>query len=339
MPGSWTPVEGMLEVGNLHTATLLPDGRVLVAGGVIDGADSSAVSGAAQLYDPTDGSWTATGNLREGRAGHTATLLLDGSVLVAGGFAMNGSPTAAELYDPQTGRWTTTGNMIEARSEHTATLLRDGTVLVAGTLASAELYDPVGRTWTATGAVVEARLRPTATLLPNGTVLVAGGEISCGFECHSPLASAELYDPQTGSWTATGNMIEARSYHTATLLPNGTVLVAAGCCGLGYLEPLSTAELFAPDNGMWTAAPGMIEAHRLGQKATLLHDGSVLVVVPAQLYDPGRATWSATGNPVGRCGGETATLLADGRVLVLAGSSSCSGGLASAELYNPALTP
>lgn len=327
----------MLEVGTSHTATLLRDGRVLLVGGVISGADRSAVSGAAQLYDPTDGSWTATGSLHEGRAGHTATLLLDGSVLVAGGYAMNDSPTSAELYDPQTGGWTTTGNMIEARSEHTATLLRDGTVLVAGSLASAELYDPVSRTWTATGAMVDARFRPTATLLPNGTVLVAGGEISCGFECHSPLASAELYDPETGRWTATGNMIEARSYHTATLLHDGTVLVARGCCGIGYLEPLATAELFAPDNGMWTAAGGMIEAHFLGQTATLLHDCSVLVVGPAQLYDPGTATWSATGNPV--AGGETATLLADGRVLVVASRGSSSSGLASAELYNPAPTP
>src|SRR3990170_3901957 len=110
--------------------------------------------------------WTATGNMDGVRSGHTATLLPDGKVLVAGGVGSSGELASAELYDPRSGTWVPTGNMIETRFTHTATLLRDGTVLVAGgfsggdsgsTLASAELYDPSSGSWTATGNMVAAR--------------------------------------------------------------------------------------------------------------------------------------------------------------------------------------
>jgi len=153
-------------------------------------------------------SWTATRSMIEARAEHTATLLRDGRVLMAGGYL-----ASAELYDPTSGTWTATGGMINGRSAHTATLLRDGRVLVAGgysdvgggRLASAELYDPTSGSWTTTGSMGDGRAVHTATLLRDGRVLVAGG--CC------PLASAELYDPGSGSWTATGNMIEARWVH------------------------------------------------------------------------------------------------------------------------------
>jgi hypothetical protein len=168
-------------------------------------------------------------------------------------------------------------------------------------------------------------------------VLVAGGEVTCGFECHSPLSSAELYDPSTGSWTATGDMIEAHTFHTAALLPDGKVLVAGGCCGSGYLEPIASAELFDPKEGTWTATGEMIEAG--GTTATLLPDGRVLVAgtgggqISAELYDPGSGTWTATGNMAEAPAGETATLMADGKVLLVAGSNG--GHSASAQMYDP----
>jgi len=196
--------------------------------------------------------WTATGNMIEPRTGHTATLLADGRVLVAGG---GGSVTlaTAELYDPGTGSWTATGSMSGGRILHTATLLPDGKVLVAGgadsigetsvnALASAELYDPSTGSWTATGNMTQPRARHTATLLPDGKVLVVGGSGS-GSGTDS-LISAELYDPSTGSWTATGNLNEARTYHTATLLPDGKVLVAGGHGSSGPL--MASAELYDP---------------------------------------------------------------------------------------------
>ena len=134
------------------------------------------------------------------RHAHTATLLPNGKVLVAGGQGSSGFVSSAELYDPATGTWTVTGALGNARMGHTATLLANGKVLVAGGggggyLASAELYDPAAGTWTATGALSTARDYHTATLLPNGKVLVAGG-----YNSTSPyyLSSVELYDPADG---------------------------------------------------------------------------------------------------------------------------------------------
>src|SRR5947209_6685592 len=198
------------------------------------------------------GSWSVTGSLNTARYLHTVTLLPNGMVLVAGGHdSMTHVLASAELYDPVSGSWTFTGNLNTARTVKNATLLTNGMVLVAagstnsGILASAELYDPVSGSWTLTGSLNNGRSANTATLLPDGKVLVAAGD-DITFPS-PPIASAELYDPESGTWTFTGSLNTARDLHSATLLTNGMVLVAAGADISG--NPAASAELYNPATG------------------------------------------------------------------------------------------
>jgi hypothetical protein len=333
---------------------LVIGGAVLVGFGIVKlpvtvdasaSPSSSAHESAAASSSPVvqlPASWTTI----EAAAGQTATQLLDGRLLLAGG---GNDLVSAELYDPASGTWTITGSMINARSAFTATLLPDGQVLVAGGstgpvgdtpppgLASAELYDPGTGRWTSTGSMGEAHCSPTATLLGTGKVLVAGGTNCSNYE---PLASAELYDPGTATWSAAGGMTEARSGHTASLLLDGKVLVA------GSGTNLASAELYDPISDSWTATGAMLEG-RINHTATLLLDGRVLVAgsmngtgssASAELYDPNTGQWTATGTMQQGRIYHTATLLPGGKVLVAGGTDSVIDGgqaSASAELYDP----
>src|ERR1035441_8109093 len=315
-----------------HTATLLTNGMVLIAGGyTINPYNNTVLSLDTDLYDPASDTWGLPGNLNDYHDGHTATLLTNGQVLVAGG-----GVSSAELYNPVTGVWTYTGSLGVALTGHTATLLTNGKVLVAG---DGELYDPVTGVWTHTGSPVTPRYYHTATLLPNGKVLVAGGSRK-----DVTLASAELYDPATGHWTVTGNLGTARERHTATLLVSGQVLVAGGFNYNGSNDvTLASAELYDPATGHWTAT-GSLGAARYGHTATLLTNGKVLVVGGngsvsfAELYDPTTGTWSPTGSLGGTIYDHTATLLANGQVLVAGGFYQWDGGVnmvVGGELYDP----
>jgi hypothetical protein len=204
------------------------------------------------------------------RSRHTATLLADGRVLVAGGWL---NSNTAEVYDPSANSWTLTGNMSASREMHSATLLSNGKVLVVGgnyDRGSSEIYDPATNNWSPTSTSMSVgRRSPTATLLYDGRVLVAGGDD--GFD---PVKDpgAEIYDPTADTWSPAGNLLTARSNHAATLLPNGTVLIAGGWGDGSYAY---SGELFDTSQPTtWTHA-GIHSGQRYLPLAMLLSNGRV----------------------------------------------------------------
>ena len=254
---SFAPASSMTTVRESHTATLFRNGKVLLAGG----NDGNTVLASAELFDPQTGSFTPSGSMTVPRSFHTATLLKNGKVLMVGGQdAKNTILASAELFDPGTGRFTPTGRMNTAREFHTATLLEDGTVLIAGgdsgneALATAELFDPETLTFAPTGNMQQARELHTATLRNDGTVLLVGGDAlisGVDGEKHAGLveestATAEVFDPSNGNFLPAGEMSNPRAKHTATLLPDGTVIVIGGVLLGDFAGPffLSSAELF-----------------------------------------------------------------------------------------------
>ncbi len=256
--GTFSPTGSMATARENHTATLLKDGRVLIAGGN-DVGDHATLT--AELYDPKTGTFSATGSMWIARGYHTATLLSDGRVLVAGGDPANNNfnfvLSTAEIYDPGTGTFSPTGSMVTPRAFHAAVLLTDGRVLITGglgnaaELATAELYDPKAGTFKETGPMTVTRQYQPATLLDDGRVLIAGG--GGDYTNRAFTASAELYDPKTGTFSPTGSMAAARTWFPANLLADGRVLVSGG---YGVLAPLAAAELYDPKTGTFSTAGG-----------------------------------------------------------------------------------
>jgi IPT/TIG domain-containing protein/Kelch motif protein len=353
-PSGSSPAGNLTEARLAHTATLLPSGHVLVAGGGQgpDLVDGFFVVSGAEVYDPATASFSSGGT--SARDSHTATLLESGQVLLAGG---EGSPcppcnttATAELYDPSTGRFQPTGSMSVERESQSATQLKDGRVLIVGgvrsldggfhweALQTAEIYDPGAGTFSRTGNMNEPRYFHAATLLADGKVLVTGGV------GNNSLASAEVYDPATGSFTPTGTMMLQRHWHSATLLPDGKVLVSGGLRE-------TTAEIYDPVSGLFTPAGSMSTSRSL-HSATLLLSGTVLIAggvtcfgVPlacaatatVEVYDPTKGSFTRTADLAQARFWHTATLLPDGRVLLVGGADSSDGihttPLGSAEIY------
>ncbi|MEQ1526199.1 MAG: kelch repeat-containing protein [Gallionella sp.] len=230
---TWVAAPSSPTFHNRHTATLLPDGTVLVAGGGSGGLGSVD----AEIYTPsnTGGSWASVGSMIKIRGGHNATVLQNGMVLMTGETTtLTNNPEQSELYNPVSKTFNVPQSTGIIRSGARATMLSDGRVLLAGgqdmtgPVAGVEIYNPTTNSWTISGGTRTTALSgSTFTLLPSGKVLAAGGTQGAG-GCMCGLNTAELFDPVTGTWTATGNMVVGRSGAAATLLPNGKVLFTGG---------------------------------------------------------------------------------------------------------------
>lgn len=344
-PRSITAVGQMQHRRSVHTATLLPNGRVLMVGG----KDDNGPQAMAELYDPDSGKFRMAGALSVARFHHTATLLADGRVLIAGGATAGGenmSPTtaAAELYDPATGTFQRTGDLTQSRSGHTATLLPQGKVLIVGgstnggststllTLDSVEIYDVASGKFTRISPLTDAREGHTATLLQNGQVLIAGGmKIGGG----SPK-EALLFDPRSNKFKTAAAMTSERAYHSTTLLQDGRVLLIGGVDNWSSLLP--SAEFYNPANNTFTAFKDLIPA-RKKHTATLLQNGTVFVygfTEGAQLFVPEKGSFETLDATLDyyTTVGHTATLLNNGQVLI-AGGDNMVVVFSEAGVYTP----
>ncbi|MGF6597258.1 N-acetylneuraminic acid mutarotase [Paraburkholderia sp. GAS448] len=333
--GTWTPGDSLNTPRVTHTASLRPDGTVLVAAGfgsarVLSSVESRTVAGI----------WLNAQSMATSRFLHTSTTLQDGRVLVVGGAGSNGSAlNTVEIFDTQ---WSAAAPTTTAHQSHTATLLNDGRVLIAGGFdtsgkptAVAEAYNPGTDAWTPVASMNTARADHTATLLADGRVLVSGGENSVG-----KLASAEVYDPTANTWTPAPDMSLARAFHTASLLADGSVLVAGGGVGDAGLAT-NEVELFNPQTLSWQPMPPMT-TRRDSHTATVLPNGQVVVaggsgvntapLASVEIFDPASGQWLAAASMANSRAAHTATLLPDGRLLVVGGKGA--SYLASSELFN-----
>jgi len=288
--GQWIAAASANAVGNSIRLFPLANGRILGVGGTSPGTDRGISQ--TELYDPLTDTWQYTGDLQNGTKahGHSAVKLGDGRVLMAGSrlYPSCSSSTVAQIYDPTTGAWAATGSMNIARQwsySNGLVLLDNGKVLAVGGervvqcepgafLSQTELFDPTTGQWNYTGEMSVARYGPAIAKLLDGRILVCGGRSGDQANAVS-LNSCEIYDPAQETWSTTASMMQAASDRSATVLPDGRVLVAGGETN-GFGPWFSTAELYDPATEQWQAIDSMHVA-RSRQGAILLRDSRVMV--------------------------------------------------------------
>jgi hypothetical protein len=309
-----------------HSATLLADGRVLLAGGCgLDGCEHG-ISGDAIFFEPSSRTFAAAGHLEVPRVGHRAVSLRDGSVLLIGGWTDDGATASVERYDAASGTFQAHGSLLQGRDGFTATALPDGTVLVAGgyrgpmqRLASAEIYDPRIRKSIAVGAMSTPRMSHTATLLSDGRVLLAGGSTSR----NELLRSIEVYDPATRRFSAAGQLRTARHKHAAIRVRDDVLFI--GGAGVDeYREQFADTELWRAGHESTIAGPSMRDGrYKFGDSVIALRDTTALVAgsgrVPERLRTAGMSFTPIAADLRAELSFSTATRLRDGTVLIAGG--------------------
>ncbi len=284
----WVKTEPLDFERTFHTATLLDDGRLLVAGGsgreIVDDERpfwSRQDLATVEIYDPGSGQWSAASSMRIARQGARAALLRDGRVLVIGGASGFSVIGDAELYDSSSDRWERAASMSVPRRFHTATLLADGRVLVVGgeatetAYSSAEVYDPETDSWTATADMARPRSGHAALLLEDGRVMVVGGSDLGLSEALGPETTAEVYDPVDGSWTVVATGLQPRRGHEMATISGGRVLVIGGEDLVGL--PVTMIEIYDLASGQWGFA-GSLPDGRSQLALVEMPDGTVLIV-------------------------------------------------------------
>ncbi len=330
----------MLEPRSGHTATLLRDGKVLIAGGMRANQDFHR---SAELYDPASGTFQLTGDMNLARVGHVAVLLASGKVLIAGGWIGPHECTdTAELYDPSTRKFAPIAKMTQRRGRPTASPLADGDFLImggaerdnAGGTATAEVFHAATLTFERVGAMHGARLAHSATLLRDGRVLIAGGR------AEHVSAEAELYDPKARQFVATGRMLKPRYKHIAGLLPDGRVLVAGGSDDRDWTGAMSEAEIYDPQTGQFVlASPLNAPRFKLPGEAAPLPSGELLIAGGSsrvEIYNPSSSRFRlAAGQLSNAWHFMTETRLVDGAVLLTGGYPDSDQATAPTWIYRP----
>jgi Kelch motif/Galactose oxidase, central domain len=337
LAGTVRPAVPMLDPRSGHTATLLQDGRVLIAGGMRRNQDFYR---SAELYDPASGKFLATGSMNLARVGPAGVLLRSGKVLVVGGFVGHACTDSVELYDPGTGKFAVIGKMTVVRGEPRATLLADGDILITGGtdrdtpggMASAEMFHAADLKFEAVAPMQFARISHTATLLNDGRVLIAGGR---GDVVNT---SAEIYDPMTKKFTVTGNMVTARYKHSAGLLPDGRVLIAGGSDERDWHGAMASAEIYDPKTGKFTATSPLNDSRfKLPGDAAQLTSGDLLIAggsKSVEVYDPASGKFLLAAGQIDDARHfMTETRLKDGSVLLAGGYPDNDHATASTWIY------
>lgn len=288
---TWSPAASLATGRRGHTATLLPNGKVFVFGGV---SPTDATLSTGELYDPVANTWSASANAFTVRVDHTATLLQNGKVLIAGGSGDEAFLSSVQFYDPASDKFSAAASMTGGRSGHTATLLKNGNLLVSGgqnfasSPATLEMYDVSTNKWIAAGKLSKAIDFYPATLLSSGEVLITGGAPSLKLATDA----ADIYSPATNTVAAAGTLFMERSFHAAVALANGKVLLTGGTNK--FETYVANAEVYDPATGTFSSA-GFMNLGRSNHTAILLNNGKVLIVggdgdfqvqASAELYDP-----------------------------------------------------